>query len=297
MTLHPQVATLLERVARSPLPPYYKVPPFVARRIYRDTRGALAPALPPIAESRLLVLDDRMAARLYRPVKDEVLPALVYFHGGGWTIGDLDTHDVCVVISVDYRLAPESPFPAAVDDCLAATRFVFQQSGHLKIDAARIAVGGDSAGGNLAAVVCLHRELPIAFQLLLYPATDQRCEFPSHAKNGAGYLLTRESVEYFRGNYLPRRGDWTDWRASPLLAPSHADLPPAYLITAGFDPLVDEGRAYAAALEKAGVPVEYRNYADMVHGFIVMGGALDTAREAVAECCVRLKAAYERVLA
>src|SRR5258706_2932347 len=162
MTLHPQVATLLERVARSPLPPYYKVPPFVARRIYRDTRGALAPALPPIAESRLLVLDDRIAARLYRPGKDEGLPALVYFHGGGWTIGDLVTHDVlcrqlalgarCVGISVDYRLAPESPFPAAGDHFLAATRFVFPRSGHLKIYFARTPGGGESARGDIAPV-------------------------------------------------------------------------------------------------------------------------------------------------
>src|SRR5258708_2576153 len=184
MGVHPQVASLLERVARSPLPPYHTVPPFVARRIYRDTRGALAPRAPEVAEARLIIVERRIAMRVYRPVSGEVLPALVYFHGGGWAIGDLDTHDVlcrqlangarCAVLSVDYRLAPEAPFPAAVEDCVAATKHVFQFSDFLKVDPTRIAVGGDSAGGNLAAVVALHRAVPIAFQLLIYPATDQR---------------------------------------------------------------------------------------------------------------------------
>lgn len=307
MTLHPQVAALLERAARSPLPPYHTVPAFVARRIYRDTRAVLAPRPPEVAESRLVVFDKRIAVRAYRPAKDEVLPALVYFHGGGWTIGDLDTHDVlcrqlangarCAVFSVDYRLAPEAPFPAAVDDCMAATRFVFQQFSTLGIDPARVAVGGDSAGGNLAAVVALHRELPIAFQLLIYPATDQRCQMPSHQRNGQGYLLTKEAIAYFRGCYLPDAKHWTDWRASPLLAAGHVGLPPAFVLTAGFDPLLDEGRAYAEKLRAAGVGVEYREYADMVHGFILFGGVLDTANAAVGECCSALRRALEKVTA
>jgi acetyl esterase len=236
------------------------------------------------------------------------LPALVFFHGGGWTIGDLDTHDVvcrqlaigarCVVFSVDYRLAPESPFPAAVEDCVSATRYVLRNSHSLKIDPARIAVGGDSAGGNLAAVVALAmRGEGIAFQLLIYPATDQRCEFPSHRRNGTGYLLTSEGIEYFRGCYLPNRKDWTDWRASPLLASDHSNLPPAFVLTAGYDPLVDEGRAYADALAKAGVEVAYREYADMVHGFVLFGGVIDGANAALAECCEQLRSAFERVAA
>jgi len=304
MSVHPQVAALLERVARSPLPPYHSVPPFVARRIYRDTRAVLASVAPPVAESRLLIFD-RLAVRAYRPVPGEVLPALVYFHGGGWTIGDLDTHDVlcrqlangarCAVFSVDYRLAPESPFPAAVEDCLAATRFVLEKSGSLKIDVSRIAVGGDSAGGNLAAVVALHRQMPLAFQLLIYPATDQRCDTDSHRRNGEGYLLTREGIEFFRGCYLPEKKHWADWRASPLLAASHAGLPPAFVITAGYDPLRDEGREYAERLAQAGVEVAYREYSDMVHGFLLFGGVLDTARTAVADCCAALRGAFEKV--
>ncbi len=308
MSLHPQVSAVLERVARSPLPPYHAVPPFVARRIYRDTRAVLAPKPPHVAEARLLVTPEKIALRAYRPVPDEVLPALVFFHGGGWTIGDLDTHDVlcrqlalgarCAVFSVDYRLAPESAFPAAVDDCIAATRYVLQSCRSLKIDPARVAVGGDSAGGNLAAVAALAlRGMGLAFQLLIYPATDQRCQFASHQKNGNGYLLTSEGIEYFRACYLPDRKDWTDWRASPLLAPDHAGVAPAFVLTAGYDPLVDEGRAYAEALAKAGVEVGYREYPDMVHGFVLFGGVVDAANAAVAECCAQLSRAFERVAA
>src|SRR5882762_11752112 len=172
MSLHPQVQALLDRVARSPLPPYHTVSPFVARRIYRDTRAVLAPKAPELAEVRLLAFEN-YAMRVYRPLTGGTLPGLLYFHGGGWTIGDLDTHDVlcrqlangarCAVFSVDYRLAPEAPFPAAVEDCLAATRFVFEKSGSLKVNPNQVAVGGDSAGGNLAAVVALHRQRPLAF--------------------------------------------------------------------------------------------------------------------------------------
>ena len=191
MSVHPQVQTLLDRVAQSPFPPYHAVSAFVARRIYRDTRAVLAPKAPHVAEVRLLAFEN-YSMRLYRPVANETLPALMYFHGGGWTIGDVDTHDVlcrqlavgarCAVFSVDYRLAPEYPFPAAVDDCFAATRYVADNAAQLKISG--IAVGGDSAGGNLAATVALlARDAggpALAFQLLIYPATDQRMASASH---------------------------------------------------------------------------------------------------------------------
>ena len=309
MSLHPQVAALLERVARSPLPPYHTVPAFVARRIYRDTRSALAPRAPEIAEARLMVFANAVAVRAYRPVLGETLPALVFFHGGGWTIGDLGTHDVvcrqlaigarCVVFSVDYRLAPEHPFPAAVDDCFFATRYIHSNAEELKIDPTRIAAGGDSAGGNLAAAVALMARdaggPALAYQLLIYPATDQRCELPSHERNGEGYLLTKEAIGFFRSSYLPNPKDRTDWRASPLLASSHADLPPAFVLTAGYDPLVDEGRAYAERLAAAGVETTYREYPDVVHGFVLFGGVVDAANAAVAECCQRLRSAFEKV--
>jgi acetyl esterase len=306
MSLHPQVQTLLERAARSSLPPYYTVSPFVARRIYRDTRAVLAPKAPEVAEVRLFAFEN-YAMRVYRPVLGETLPALVYFHGGGWTIGDVDTHDVlcrqlaagarCAVFSVEYRLAPEQPFPAAVDDCFAATRYVADNAAKLNVQG--IAVGGDSAGGNLAATVSLlARDAggpALAFQLLIYPATDQRCATPSHERNAQGYLLTRDGIHYFRRAYLPSESDWLDWRASPLLAKSHANLPPALVITAGYDPLLDEGRAYAERLRAAGVQVTYREFADMVHGFVLFGGVVDTANAAVAECCAALRGAFQKV--
>jgi acetyl esterase len=301
MAVHPQVQVLLDRVAKSTLPAYHTVSAFVARRIYRDTRAVLAPKLPEVALVRLHAFEN-YAIREYRPSKDGALPALVFFHGGGWTIGDLDTHDAlcrqlalgarCAVYSVDYRLGPEHPFPAAVDDCFSALKWVSGSHG-------AIAVGGDSAGGNLAAVVSLlARDAGgpvIAFQLLIYPATDQRYTTPSHQRNGQGYLLTKDAMEYFRRAYLPNEKDWSDWRASPLLARSHADLPAALVITAGYDPLLDEGRAYAEKLKAAGVRVEYREYPDMVHGFVLFGGVVDTANTVVADCCAALRAAFEKV--
>ena len=308
MPLHPQVAELLLRAARSPLPPYHTVSAPVARRVYRDTRAILSPKAPDLPEIRLLATEN-FTLRVYRPLQNETLPALVYFHGGGWTIGDIDTHDVlcrelaigarCVVVSVDYRLAPEYPFPAAVEDCFDATRYVADNAAKLNVGS--IAVGGDSAGGNLAATASLlARDAgrpAIAFQLLIYPATDQRLATPSHERNAQGYLLTRDAIGYFRRAYLPNEKDWTDWRASPLLAQSHASLPPALVITAGYDPLLDEGRAYAERLKAAGVRVEYREYPDMVHGFILFGGVLDTAKAAVADCCAALRGAFEKVTA
>jgi acetyl esterase len=311
MSLHPQVVALLERVARSPLPPYHAVPAFVARRIYRDTRAALSPKPPELAEVKLLVVERQVAIRAYRPVLGETLPALVFFHGGGWTIGDLDTHDVvcrqlaigarCAVFSVDYRLAPEYPFPAAVEDCVLATEYVHRNAHALNVDPGRIAVGGDSAGGNLAAVVALIARdrggPPLAYQLLIYPATDQRCEFPSHERNAEGYLLTKDAIGFFRDGYLPDAKDRTDWRASPLLAASHAKLPPAFVLTAGYDPLVAEGRAYAERLARAGVEVAYEEYSDMVHGFVLFGAVLDSAQAALAECAERLRGAFEKATA
>ena len=308
MKPHPQVLALLEAAASSPLPTLDKVSPFVARRLYRERCARVMPKAPE-AMTRLLVSPDGIALRAYRPMgtAQDRLPALVFFHGGGWSIGDLDTHDVlcrqfaigarCAVFSVEYRLAPEAPFPAAVEDCLAAADFVLQQKDFLTIDASRVAVGGDSAGGNLAAVVAISLKEKIAFQLLIYPATDQRMATASLNRNGEGYLLTRRLMETFRGYYLPRREDLLDWRASPLLAKSLAGLPPAFILTAGFDPLLDEGRAYAERLAHEGGEVAYRDYPDMVHGFIVMGGVLETANAAVADCCTALRREFEKVAA
>jgi acetyl esterase len=300
MPVDPQMQAVLERAAKAALPPFHTLSAAEARRLYKETRAALAPAVPAVAAVRELAAPGPagpVPLRLYRGAGTEagsLLPALVFFHGGGWTIGDLDTHDIvcrtlanrarCAVIAVDYRMGPEHKFPSAVEDCIAVTRWVAQQGAALGVDAARIAVGGDSAGGNLAAVVAIAlRDAggpPLVFQALVYPATDQRMDSASHAKFGEGYLLTRNNVLWFRDNYL-RPVDYDDWRASPIRAPDLARLPPAHIITAGYDPLLDEGRAYSDRLVAAGVPVMYECFEGMAHGFLTMGGAVAAANHAL----------------
>jgi acetyl esterase len=306
--LDPQARALIDLMIEKGVPPTHTLNPVQARAFYRDRRTFTQPDPAPMAEVRELRAGE-VPLRLYRPAgtqSGEVLPVLVYFHGGGWTIGDLDTHDVlcrqlaqasgAAVVSVDYRLGPEQRFPAAVDDCVAATRWVRAQAASLALDASRLAVGGDSAGGNLAAVVCLvlreaGEPLP-AFQLLIYPATDMRAVAPSHTTNGQGYLLTRDSIAYYRGHYLADAAQWTDWRASPLLAPDHRGLPPALVLTAGFDPLRDEGLQYANALSAAGVPAQYVCFERQIHGFITMGRVLEEANTAVELCAAALRRAW-----
>ncbi len=304
--LHPQARALLDFIEQRGVPPTHLLSPDEARAGYRDRRHVTQPS-PPAVDSVTEIDANGIALRLYRPLGAgaAVLPALVYFHGGGWVIGDLDTHDTlcrelangagCAVVSVDYRLAPEHVFPAAVDDSLAATRFVHAQAVSLGLDAARIAVGGDSAGGNLAAVVAIAArdagDLPLAYQLLIYPATDQHRSAPSHTTNGQGYLLTSDTMAYFGGHYLPDPAAFDGWRASPLHHADLSKLPPALVLTAGFDPLRDEGAAYADRLSAAGTPTTYVCFERQIHGFILMGRVLDEARSAVALCAAELRRA------
>jgi acetyl esterase len=217
----------------------------------------------------------------------------------------MDTHDTlcrelangagCAVISVDYRLGPEHRFPAAVDDCIAATDWIHAHAHALGVDPARIAVGGDSAGGNLAAVVAIAARdagnPPIAFQLLIYPATDQRRGAPSHASNGAGYLLTRESLDYYHDHYLGGDAHDLDWRASPLLHPDLSRLAPAFVLTAGYDPLRDEGLHYAQRLSQAGTRATHLCFERQIHGFMLMGKVIDEANTAVTLCAAALREA------
>jgi acetyl esterase len=300
MAVDPQMQRVLERIAKAALPQFYTVSADEARRLYRESRAALGPPPPEVAEVRDLAASGPagpIPVRLYRGLGAAAgapQPALVFFHGGGWTIGDLDTHDVvcrtlankahCAVIAVDYRMGPEHKFPAAVEDCIAATRWVAEQGTALGVDAARIAVGGDSAGGNLAAVAAITlRDAggpPLVFQALVYPATDQRMDTATHARFSDGYLLTRNNMLWFRGNYL-NPGDYDDWRASPIRAADLAHLPPAHIITAGYDPLLDEGRAYSDRLVAAGVPVLYECFEGMTHGFLTMGGVVAASNHAL----------------
>jgi acetyl esterase len=248
--------------------------------------------------------------RIYRPFGSGVgiggpgrrLPGIVYYHGGSWMTGDLDTHDAscrmlsatarCLVVAVDYRLAPEHPFPAAVDDAVAAYSWVQRHADELGVDPRQVGVMGDSAGGNLAAVVALETrdggagpDVPApAAQGLVYPAVDARLDTESIRSLSDGFFLTSEAMEQARALYLPEPEDWTAWRASPLLAEDHRGVAPALVVTAGFDPLRDDGSNYAEALRAAGVPVEYRCYDDQVHGFMGMGILPDSLALATEVC-------------
>ena len=307
--LDPQAKALIDLIAERGMPPTHTLSPVDARSFYRDRRTFSQPAPRGMAEVRDLSAPGPLGPiplRMYRPAgMPAAAPTLVYFHGGGWVIGDLDTHDVlcrqladeagCVVVSVDYRMGPEHRFPAAVHDVLAATRWLQAKSADLGLDPARFAVGGDSAGGNLAAVVALAwrdagEALPLQFQLLIYPATDMRAGAPSHTSNGQGYVLTSDTIAYFQRHYLAD-GDHADWRASPLLHKSHAGLAPALVLTAGFDPLRDKGRQYADAMSAAGSTAQYICFERQIHGFITMGRVIAEANTAVGLCALALRRA------
>jgi acetyl esterase len=301
MALDPQVQGVIEMVARAGRPAYHTLSPKDARQLFLETRPAATPTPPEIGGVRNVVAETPQGAipvRVYRPasVPDATpLPGYVYFHGGGWVIGDLATHDVLCrqltaasgasVVSVDYRLAPEHKFPAAADDAWAATRWVVAHGAELGLDATRLAVGGDSAGGNLAAVAALMARdaggPAIRQQVLIYPVTDVMRETRSYADFAEGYMLTRDSMRWFIAHYLRSKDDARDWRVSPLRAPSLAGLPPALIVTAGFDPLRDEGEMYAGRLRDAGVTVDYVCYGGMIHGFAGMGKLIDTAQRVV----------------
>lgn len=244
--------------------------------------------------------------RIYTPKGEGPFPSLVYYHGGGWVIGDLETVDVpcrlltnranCVVVSVDYRLAPEHKFPAAIEDAYAAAKWVVENGPSIQVDPSRVAVGGDSAGGNLAAVVSLmardKNEIDLAYQLLIYPATNHSFETVSYRENADGYLLTKENTIWFWHHYLRNDEDGQNPYASPLLATDLSGLPPALVITAEFDPLRDEGEAYAQRLKEVGVQVEQTRYDGMIHGFFWMPGALAQGMDAINQAADALKLAF-----
>jgi len=310
--LDPQAQALLDLMVAKGIPSVHTQSPTEAREFYRIRRSVTQPEPPEVQrvqDHSVKTEAGSLTVREYQPLgraPGAAYPALVYLHGGGWTIGDIDTHDVlcrtlcngaqCVVISVDYRLAPEAPFPAAYTDTLAGFQWTASSAAALGIDATRIAIGGDSAGGNLAAAACLGlRDGAVrpAFQLLIYPATDMRAVAPSHTTNGQGYLLTKDSIGWFTHQYVAEQ-DYGDWRASPLLAPTHQGLPPALVLTAGYDPLRDEGLQYADALSAAGVPTQHVCFERQIHGFITMGRVITEANTATDLCASALKRAFAR---
>jgi acetyl esterase len=299
MAIDPDTKAVLDMIQLAGRPPFETLTPDEARQAYSASRKLLQPPPEDIAESRDATVPGPLgpiSIRLYRPAgtaASDVLPALVWYHGGGWLLGDLDSHDVpcrrfanaarCRVIAVDYRMAPEHMFPAAVDDCAAATRYVFDNAASLGIDAGKVAVGGDSAGGNLAAVMALMSRdgtlPPLAFQLLIYPATDMTMTTVSSTTIGPGVPLTSATMKWFIDYYA--KGHETDWRASPIRAASIAGTAPALVLTCTHDPLRDEGIDYAKRLEREGVRVVHVHYSDQIHGFMSMGRLIRAADQAI----------------
>jgi acetyl esterase len=310
MPLDPQAKALLDQLAAMPSSPLHTMTPAEARAGLELFGKAFDAQDLPIGRT-----EDRkipgpvgdLAIRIYTPIAagGAALPGLVFFHGGGFVIGSLDTHDpLCRqlanesgarVISVDYRLAPENKFPAAIEDGFAALKYIEANAMDLEIDPNRIAVGGDSAGGNLAAVCALMARDAgsprLVHQMLLYPMTDCDIETASRAEFAAGHFLTREVMDWFGAHYVSSADDQKDYRASPLRAPAHHGLPPALIVTAGHDPLRDEGRLYAEKLEAAGVPVIHRDYPGQIHMFMGMTGVIDEGRAAIKAAAADLKAA------
>ncbi len=308
MTLDPKLKEILDSLDPSAETPVEEMTPEEARAVWKEEMAAVAgkPLLVGRVSDRAVPgADGSLTMRVYEPDgPDADRPILVYYHGGGWIRGDLDTHDDvcrylcyharCVVASVGYRLSPEHRFPAPLEDCYAATKWIAANAASLGADPARLAIGGDSAGGNFACgVTLLARERggpPISFQLLIYPVTDLASDNESKRLFSSGYLLN--SMPLYIASYVRGDADRTDPLASPLRAESLAGLPPAFVLTAGYDPLRDEGDAYAARLQEAGVPTQHKCYESMIHGFVSITGLIGAAEAGLADSAAALRAAF-----
>ena len=297
MPLHPQAQAVADFYAAMRTTPFEELTPTEARALYS---AGQVPSTESVHEIRD-VQAGSIPCRLYRPSAKTDLGLLVFFHGGGWVIGDLNSHDgVCrslanksghAVLSVDYRLAPEHKFPAAFDDCVAAVKWAFENAKSLGIDKSRMAVGGDSAGGNLAAAVALAEVVPLKFQMLIYPAVDMRMESPSINENANAPILTKAVMSWFVAHYMSSDTDRTNINASPMLASDELlkKMPPAIVITAQYDPLRDEGEAYGKRLVENGISTTITRYNGAFHGFFNMITILDDAQSAHAQASTLLK--------
>ncbi|MEO8005161.1 MAG: alpha/beta hydrolase [Betaproteobacteria bacterium] len=312
MSLDPQVQVLLDLARKAALPEVWQLTPDQGREQYltRVNRLKFNDTILRSEDRRIPGPGSDIPLRIYTPrelKQSEKMPILIWFHGGGFVIGSLDTHDSacrmlanqadCLVVSVDYRLAPEHKFPAGVEDCQAAMKWVALHAVEFGGDPTCIAVGGDSAGANLATVMAIlardaaHPKL--VFQLLVYPCVAPEPETGSHHKFKEGYVLSRNSITWFYKQYLRSGRDAKDFRFAPLIHDDLSNLPPSLIIVAGYDPLRDEGIEYAKKMIEAGNRVRLTNYEGMVHGFILMGGVLDGARRAVAESAAALREAFD----
>jgi acetyl esterase len=309
MPLDPQAQVLLEQMKAQGMPPFDQMTVAQAREAglaFKDLEDEPQPVAK--VEDHLIPSprgELALGVRVYTPTGEPPFPLLVYFHGSGWTIANVEVGDApcralanaagAVVTSVEYRLGPEHKFPAPLEDCYLATRWVAEHAADLGGDADRLVVIGDSAGGNLAAAVALmarDRGGPkISQQVLLYPATNHSFDTPSYQENADGYMLTRESCRWFWANYLNSDEDGRNPYASPLQADDLAGLPPAFIVTCEYDPLRDEGEAYGERLRAAGVPARVSRYDGMIHGFLWMGGVLDRTRHLIEKIAAEVRAA------
>ena len=309
--LTPQMRNVIERMARAGRPPLHTLAPAQARAAYEAGAGVLEvpkAELPRVEDLRIPARDGTpLHARLYAPVQEAGLPLLLYLHGGGFTIGSVATHDVlcrelarlagCMVVSLDYRLAPEHRFPTASNDAWDALAWLAEHGDALGADPTRLAVGGDSAGGTLAAVnAILARDagVPLALQMLIYPGTTAYQDTPSHQHFARGPVLDEPAITWFFENYVASRAEREDWRFAPLLAPDVEGVAPAWVGLAECDPLVDEGVQYADKLRAAGVPVDLEIYRGVTHEFIKMGRAIPEARQAHQHAAQALRNAFQR---
>lgn len=317
MPLNPQTAALVEAMAANPAPQFHELSVEDARLGYRALADGFGPGPDVPTEDRTIPgSETEIPVRIYKPEDDNPLPVLVFFHGGGWVIGDLDTHDrecrmiatgtPCIVISIHYRLAPEHPFPASHTDCWDAVQWVASNAAEIGGDPSRLAVGGDSAGGNLSAFCALAARdagIELRLQMLVYPATDARAHHPTSSHeplpslidNADGIFLKKATMNYF-SEFLCTGLDpvevANDWRISPLLAENHAGVAPAYVATCEFDPIRDEGNLYAEKLRASGVEVQHREWPGQPHVLFQLSVVLDDGKALLAECIDALRRAF-----
>ena len=300
--MHPQVRSYLDAVAAQNRPAWETMPPAESRELFASFKAAFGEG-PQLHRVEDRVIAEYVPVRVYTPSDEDDLPVVVYYHGGGWVLGNLDTHDVlcrrlanetqCVVVAVDYRLAPDAKFPVAFDDCLAATSYVSQHADEFNIDPTRLVVAGDSAGGNLAAAVAIRAAEvgapEILSQVLIYPVVEPNFETDSYVAHAEGFGLTRKTMMWFWEQYLASKEDASNPHAVPNVATNLSALPPAHFITAEHDVLLSEGESYAKRLQDAGVQTTMRQYPGMIHGFVQLCGVFDVGRQAISDLAEYLR--------
>ena len=310
MELDPQAQAIVDRANSSDAPSIMESTPEQARKMMDavlNLYGWQGPEMASVKDIQVPGPAGDITCRVFTPNGvAEAAPVLVYFHGSGWVIGGLDSHEnearhyadgaSCIVVVPDYRLAPENKFPAAAEDCYAVLIWVAGNAAHLGGNPDNIAIAGDSAGGNLTAAVsqmALRRDGPsLVYQILVYPVCDTHHHWDSYKRNSEGYYLTTAAMAWFREQYLGTEADREDYRASPVIGDQLTGLPPALVMTAGFDPLCDEAEAYANRMREAGVEVEYICYENQIHGFVSFAGVIDDGKEFIAQACKSLRTAF-----